>query len=568
MRKLLLLFAITAAGLLLNAQDAKFEWAGQIGGTSVDEGYFITIDGAGNVYTTGDFRDTVDFDPGAGVYNLISDTESADIFLSKLDSSGNFIWAKRMGGKNNDYGISITIDEAGSVYVTGVFIDTVDFDPGTGIYNIISTGQMDIFICKLDSSGNFKWAEQIGGTNVDYARSIAIDGAGNIYLTGVFEGVADFDPGPETYEMTSAGDYDIFISRLDSSGNFKWAKQFGGVSYDVGESIATDQACNVYTTGFFMGTIDFDPGAGVCNLVSAGGSEDIFISKLDSSGNFRWAKRMGGTDRDMPISIATDGAGNVYTTGNFEGIADFNPGAETCEFTVIGNNGDIFISKLDSSGDFVWAKQIGGEDNDVGESIVTDEAGNVYTTGIFSLLVDFDPGTEVYELASLGSYEIFVSKLDSSGNFVWAKRIGEADTDGSLSIAVDGVGNIYTTGFFRSTVDFDPGAEIHNLTSAGDYDIFIQKMSPAASGIEDIYNNEGIVIYPNPTNGTFNLSMNGIKENVNVSILNIQGQVIYSEEINASTYNYRIDLSAYPKGIYFIKLTNDNINEVRKIIVG
>ena len=149
--------------------------------------------------------------------------------------------------------------------------------------NLTSTGNEDIFISKIDAAGNFLWAERIGEIARDYGKSIAVDGSGNVYTTGNFQGTVDFDPGAGTSNLTSTGLDDIFISKLDAAGKFLWAKSMGGTSEDFGSYIAVDGSGNVYTTGWFKGTIDFDPGAGTSNLTSKGNSWDIFISKLDSS---------------------------------------------------------------------------------------------------------------------------------------------------------------------------------------------------------------------------------------------------------------------------------------------
>ncbi len=169
--------------LLLSAQgalaDGDFVWARAMGGTYWDEGHAIAVDSAGNVYTTGYFRDTVDFDPGPGTYDLTS-AGWADIFVSKLDSGGNFVWAKSMGGPSEDQGWDIAVDGAGNVCTTGYFFETADFDPGPGIYNLTSVGEADIFVWKLDSSGDFVWAKSMGGTEWDMGNGIAVEGAGNL----------------------------------------------------------------------------------------------------------------------------------------------------------------------------------------------------------------------------------------------------------------------------------------------------------------------------------------------------------------------------------------------------
>jgi len=444
-----------------------------MGGTSVDLGYSVAADGFGNVYTAGYFSGTVDFDPGAGIVNLVS-AGGSDIFISKLDAAGNFVWAKNMGGTGNDQGNSIAVDASGNVYTTGYFQGTADFNPGTEIVNLVFTGGNDIFISKIDAAGNFVWAKSMGGINSDVGFSIAVDGSGNVYTTGVFSETADFDPGAGTVNLVAAGSTDIFVSKLDASGNFVWAKSMEGTLSDGGASISVDGSGNVYTTGYFQGTVDFDPGAGIVNLISAGG-EDVFISKLDASGNSVWAKRMGGTLSDIGNSLAVDGAGNVYTTGNFSGTVDFDPGAGTVNLISAGG-ADIFVSKLNASGNFVWAKRTGGTGAEIGSSIAIDASGNVYTTGYYNGTVDFDPGAGTVNLVSAGSVDIFVSKSDAAGNFIWAKSMGGTGIDVGYSIAIDAPGNVYTTGYFQQTSDFDPSAATASLVSAGNIDIFVSKL--------------------------------------------------------------------------------------------
>ena len=428
-------------------------------------------------------------------YKKISATISVFILslsfsLTSVSTPSAYAWSSAQatvsvfGGTSSDIGRSIALDSSGNVYTTGYFQGTVDFDPGAGVENLTSAGGNAIFVSKLDSSGNFVWAKGLGGTSPGEGNSIAVDSSGNVYTTGYFQGTVDFDPGAGEANLTSAGGNEVFVSKLDSSGNFVWAKGLGGTGADVGRSIALDSSRNVYTTGFFFGTADFDPGAGTTANLTApiGGSAEVFVSKLDSSGNFVWAKGLGGTIADTGRSIAVDSSGNVYTTGNFQGTADFDPGSGTTNLSSPGGN-DIFVSKLDSSGNFVWAKRLGGTGADEGFSIALDSSGNVYTTGYFQGTVDFDPGAGTTNLISAGGAEVFVSKLDSSGNFVWAKRLGGTSTDEGNSIAVDSSGNVYTTGYFQGTVDFDPGAGEANLTSVGSNDVFVLKLTPSGESL-------------------------------------------------------------------------------------
>jgi len=459
------------------AQDAWFEWARSFGSSSDDIGYSIAHDPTGNVYMTGNFQGTVDFDPGPAEFFLTSNG-GKDIFISKFDASGNFIWARSFGvnGTYTDEGRSITVDADGNACTTGTFEGTIDFDPGSEVYNLTSNGYNDVFILKLNGQGNFIWAKNLGGDSEygDYGYAIALDAEGNVYTTGMFGITADFDPGSSVYNLVSNGFYDVFISKLDPSGNFIWAKNLGGTSNDIGNSIIIDAVGNVYTTGYFQGTADFDPGSGVFNLVSKG-SADVFISKLDPSGNFIWAKSFGAGNSDIGKSIALDANGNVYTTGEFRSTVDFDPGSGV--YNIVSKGGtDIFVSKLDASGNFIWAKNMGGTSNDFGNSIIIDAAGNVYTTGWFYGTADFDPGSGTFNLTSNGLTDAFISKLDVSGNFIMAKNFG-GNTTGGNSLIVDASKNIYSAGYFTGTADFNPGPGVSNLTSNGGYDIFISKLS-------------------------------------------------------------------------------------------
>ncbi|MFI5218770.1 MAG: SBBP repeat-containing protein [Bacteroidia bacterium] len=538
MKKIYLLVAAIIFSVNVNAQTPAWLWAKGMGGGGSDGGNSLITDANGNIYTTGTFVDIVDFDPGAGVFNLTSANGSFDVFVSKTDSGGNFVWAKAIGGIDTDNGRSIAFDPSGSgaVYISGHFRGTTDFDPGAGVFNLTSAtpGYSDIFICKLDTSGNFIWAKTMGGAEDDAGYSITIDpaGTGAVYCMGYFRATVDFDPGAGVFNLTSAGNTDIFVSKYSSSGNLIWVKAMRGTGYDWGIFIARCPAgsTDVYTTGYFSGTVDFDPGTGTYNMTSAG-SDDIFISKLDSAGNFIWAKALGGTDGDYATSIASDISGNVYTTGNFKLTADFDPGAGTYNLISTSGSNDIFISKLDSSGNFVWAKKIGGSTYDTGNDIIVDPFGNIYTIGGFTGMVDFDPGVGVAVFTSGGNIDIFISRMDSSGNFVWAQHAVGANADNGRSFAFDAAGYLYATGSFSSTTLIFTSAT--SLTNAGQSDIFIAKLDAVfPTGIETISNFQfSISIFPNPFSEELIISSSEFGDKAEIKIYDMFGRIIYSQKL-------------------------------------
>jgi cold shock CspA family protein len=460
---------------LCTLQAQTFEWARGFGDSDWDRGLAITADRFGNVYTVGRFNGTIDFDPGPGTTNLTSKGNN-DIFIQKMDASGNLLWVKAIGDTSNQSGTSVSIDASGNVYTTGLFQGTVDFDPGVGTSIQTANGASDIFVLKLDVGGNFLWVKVFGGPGGDAGITTSVDTFGNIYTAGYFEGTADLDPGAGITNLTSLGTSDVFVHKMDASGNLLWVKSFGGTVGEFPGSISIDGLGNVYLSGDFSGTIDLDPGVGVASFTSAGFT-DFYLQKLDSLGNFLWAKTFGDTDYDAGFGNCVDARGDVYTTGYFRGTVDFDPGPGTANRTAMGIASNLYVQKIDPSGNLLWVKTIGGWASAIGYAITLDTLENIYVVGSFDYTIDFDPGSDTSNLISAGASDIFVLKMDHLGNHLWSQGFGGYGHDVGHDIGIDASGNVYTTGYFTFTADFDPSPDTMNLTSAGITDIFIHKMS-------------------------------------------------------------------------------------------
>ena len=543
----------------------------------------------------------------------------------------NFQWAKQIGGTSPIKCNAIAIDQSGNVLTTGNFASTVDFDPGPSTFTLFAPCNFDIFINKLDPFGNFMWAKQIGGCVVDEGVSIAVDALGNVYTTGSFQGIADFDPGPGSYPLTASGtNSDAFIVKLDPLGNFVWAKQFGNTNYDNGNSIIIDASGNVLTTGTFEGVVDFDPGPGTYTLASPTNTTEIFVSKLNPAGNFLWAKQIGGLLVEEALSIKVDAFKNIYTGGYFSGIVDFDPGIGTYTISSVGSTNDAFVCKMDSLGNFIWAKQFGGPSNEILFSLSLDGFNNVHSAGYFQSTADFDPSIGTYTLSAPGVSEAFISKLDMNGNFVWAiQTIGVATSfNRATSIAVDVTGSIYTTGYFDTPTDFDPGVGIFTLTPVAGYDNYICKFNSSsnltwvkqiggsnneyAQGIAlDISNNiftcgkfsgtcdfdPSLATYTMTSSGVFdyfvqkmsqgtlgtnqgvlesrtsiypnptNNKLNIVSENniSGIKLINLTGQTVL-EKTNLNDSNLSIDISNQAVGIYFLQIHDgEKISRVKVV---
>ena len=454
MKKTFLIVLLLFSYIFIFAQLNPWLWTKNAGGISEDWSYNIAVDVSGNSYITGYFKGSATF----GSTNLTS-KGCIDIFIAKLDSSGNWLWAKKAGGTDWDGGLGIAVDASGNSYVTGYFADSAIF----GSTTLTGNEGDNIFVAKLDSNGNWLWVKKAGGTGYDGGLGIEVDASGNSYVTGDFSGTVTF--GSTT--LTSRGNSDIFVAKLDSSGNWLWAKKAGGKGYDKGHGIAVDAVNNIYVTGIFEGSATF----GSTTLINKSSEYyyDIFIAKLDSSGNWLWAQNAGGTGSDWGNGIAVDASGNSYVTGYFDSDATFG------STTLTSNGGnDIFVAKLDSSGNWLWAKNAGASDTDSGNGIAVDASGNSYVTGYFLSTATFGDIT----LTSYGGTDIFIAKLDSSGNWLWAKNAGRTGGEGN-GIAIDNNGNSYVTGIlFCNDTD---SATSENITSyesdeSLNIDIFVAKV--------------------------------------------------------------------------------------------
>lgn len=550
-----------------NAQDLL--WAKSIQGkNSNDVSHDVAVDALGNVYTTGYFSDTVDFDPGPAVYNLNTDLYKGDIFISKLDAFGNFVWAKNIGGNSIfNSGEALTIDASGNIYITGYFTGTADFDPGPGVLNITCGGQ-SVFVCKLNSSGNLIWAKCFDSmNNMSYGNDIKVDGSGNVFTCGSFASLTDFDPGPGTYTVNptvGTGQSDIFISKLDALGNFVWVTTIGGTDSDHALSLTIDTPGNIYTSGVFGGTVDFDNGPGVYNLSSI--NQNGYVNKMDPLGNFIWAKSFSGTvNYSIPHSIELDGLGSLYTSGYFIGSCDFDPGAGTFNLTASSGGSDNFICKLDTTGSFLWARNFGGSYNPYAYSTITcDNSGNSYVTSFFEGTQDFDPGPSNYTITAI-DHDIYVTKYSSSGSFLWVRTMGGSLEDMPQGICLDNIGNIYLTGHFNGTCDFDPTPTSSNITSVGFEDAFTLKLSSAVSIEESLITANENHPFPNPGSNSINFNFSEENNIRKVVILNVTGQIVLEQ--NCAAAINRIDVSDLSNGIYIYQIrTGETLLKTGKIV--
>jgi uncharacterized repeat protein (TIGR01451 family) len=465
-------------------QAQKLQHAFSFGNTSDQHARRVAYDSAGNLIVVGSFQGSnFDVDPSsANVY--LNSFGSWDFFIAKYTPSGELIKAVRIGGTSNDQAVGLALDSSGNIYVTGWFRGTVDFDPSGGVANVVSNGEAgqdngfdgEAFLAKYNTDLQYQWAFGIGGPNLlDGGITLKTDQFSNVILGGLFQGTVDFDPSPAMANMTSFGTTGSFIAKYTSSGQYKWALQFGGAtsSCEV-RDIGIDGSNNIYITGHFDGSIDLNPGAGT-NTVTSAGCGDIFVVKLDSASTYLWGFNVGGGGCDYPIALAVDPSNKIYIAGYFASTStDFNPGPAVSSLSSSGNY-DGFVAKYDENGNYIFAQKYGSTGEDVAYDIMA-QANGYIVTGYFNGTVDFDPSAATNALTSAGLKDMFVAHFSPSGAYLSAFRIGSTQDDAAYCITINKQNEYTLSGYFRGTnVDFDPLSGQRLLSSAGGNDVFIAK---------------------------------------------------------------------------------------------
>jgi hypothetical protein len=375
--------------------------------------------------------------------NTSGQSASATAVTNSAVVSGAHLWSQNFGGTvgtDNANGKRLAVGADGSSIVVGDFTNTVDF----GGSLLTSVGSNDIVLAKYSVDGTHLWSRRMGGTTLDFITGVAVDGNGNVFITGYFQGTADFGGGG----LISAGSNDVYLAKYGSNGAYLWSKRLGGTGNDRGLAVKADSLGNVIVTGYFNGTVDFGGG-----LLASAGAVDVFLAKYSPSGAHVWSKRLGGTSGDIATALAVDGANEIALTGYFAGAANF--GGST--LTSAGGN-DVFLAKFDANGNALWSQRFGSSTGgDLGQGVGADSSGNLVLVGDFVGSIDFGLGA----LVDAGSGDIFVAKLTSAGVPLWSKRFGTASLYGEHvnAVSVDA-----TTGEFALT-----GTILDSVNFGGDY---------------------------------------------------------------------------------------------------
>jgi|GEM_PF-961717 len=423
----------------------EFNRAQSAGGTLDDSLNYQTLDAAGNTFLAGSFQGTTTIGT-----NVLVSAGLYDAYLAKLNAAGNVLWVRQVGGTGDESGFGVAPAPNGDVLFCGRFHNTASF----GSTNLTASGQ-DIFLARYDGTGNLLWARKAGGTGTDAAYAVATDGAGNAYLTGNFDGTADFGG----TQLISGSGQNSFVAKYGPTGSLIWAFRLGGTGTADTRRIQLDPATNVYVGGLFSGAVQF-----VTAPLTSAGQNDGFALKLDSGGAVQWLTQFGGGNDDEVRAVMPAPDGTVGVAGSFRNTITI--GTNTLS-TAGGIDG--FVAKLDAAGTPLWARKLGGSGTDIVHALALDPYGGYVAVGSFNASATFNATT----LATSGSTDFFLVKYDATGAQQWVRANGNGQTIGGLEVQVDAAGNPVVSGAFSGTLPLD-----HlSVTSAGQADYFLGRLT-------------------------------------------------------------------------------------------
>ena len=596
----------------------SFEWAYQFGSGGWEYGRDVHVTADSCILITGNCSSTQDFDPGPSVVN--GSQVSGNIFLLKLDRNGNFQWVKNFGGDSFEAGYKIATDSLGNIYMVGYTMSTtIDFDPSTNVNNFSTNGDRDIWITKLNSNGGHIWSKVYGGSGTDNAFGLCVNGE-YVYLAGEFEGTVDFDPINSGNILTSNGDADAFVQKMDLNGNVIWTRSFGATSYDNAKDVRVNSNNDVLLVGTFRDSTDFDPSA-ADSLVYATYS-DPFILKLDSLGDFLWVNSIESSTSSEEINaICLDINDNIYVTGGYKGYCTFDTPVGYSSIVGASSYSNLFYMKVDNFGNYLWTKSIAGNSNSTeeGMDIEIDEDFNLYLTGTFWSYADFDPGPDtVLNNTSANMGDVFtlileqcycedsLTYVETCFDYEWIDGIQYVnDTISyyivSSSTGCDSIVSLFltineinssivqiddttlssvATGAIYQWLDcndnYNPIAGENNqtftATSNGEYALQVTGNgctdTSSCVTINSVDNEnqlfEPFAVFPNPTNSIVKITFMKTHPEVRLRLLDLNGRKVYSS-INTNCHKLEFEI-AEESGIYLLEVIVDDVRYVSQVV--
>ncbi len=526
--RLLIVFICIYCAKNIVAQELTNHWSASIPGSQYEQINAMAVAPSGAIYAIGYFQDTLG--------SLVCQ-DSEDAFVVKYSKEGDFLWAIQLIADGTNRGMGITVLPNHQVIVGGNFWGRFFWGNDT----LEAIHQADAFVAALDSNGNPLWVRQAGGQGYENVTCITSNHQGGIYAVGYFEN----DLVVSTDTLQSIGLRDIFLWNMDSSGNDLGLATLAGPGSEEPSDVAMDSSGNVFLTGVFRDAL-FVNG----DTVWGYGSLDAFAAKFDNSLSVQWVKSMGSAAADFAMDVTTDRSGNCYLTGWY------NVAMQVLD-TVLSDRQeeDVFLIKLNTLGDLIWARGLGHFFDERGYGVLTDEANNVYLMGTLDSLLILD-GDSLTNRHLNRPTDIFIARFDANGNYNWSTTLGHYYNDFCYDWTLLSNNQLIITGSFQDTTIFLGDT----LYSANGYDVFVASFkidtTTAISRIPAI----GIKgkVFPNPSTGNFSITWSSpVFEPEHLYVYNVMGQLVWQQRVsNANILRQSIDvlLPKSEKGLFFFSL--------------
>jgi hypothetical protein len=549
-----LLLSLTAT----YAQDLKLQWVRGFTGSGRVGVSKVLADKEQNVYISGYFSGTVDFDLGIGNTSFTADSGFTDgkSFFAKYDPQGNFIFAHPLDANI----LGFVLDMNDNICLGGTFTSTVDFDPGAGKAQLTSVFPNDVFIAKYDASGTYTKVSQISFSASNSFLLFTMDTASNLFLTGRFTGTVDFDPGIGTFPLTATGSHEnVYLVKYNSNGNLDYAFSLN-TEYHM-SSVVTDKSGNAYICGKFTDTFDLDPGSGTDSFITQGIA--AYIGKFDPSGQYIKGFMYNG---GLALTMALDDMSNLYVKGFITDSIDIDPGTGVVK--LYERDGyKLFLSKYDTDFKFVYGTPFAAAGMNITNGLLINHKNNAYLFGDYKDTANFNTSGGNGKPISNGKEDGYVTRFDAYGKFSDGFSFGNFGYDGAKALCVDKKGNIWLTGVFSETVDFDPRTGIANLTNTMQTGVFLARyIDETALGISDteltalpvkIYGMENKVI----------IDFSELKDiHADVQIVNMTGQTIAKTQYTSGE-KAQMELLVSGEQVYVVIIRTENNTVTKKIWV-
>jgi hypothetical protein len=392
------------------------------------------------------------------------------LFLSFTIQAQSLQWAKTYGGTGNERVVDIKVDTLGNVYILGTYQGQVVHESKTFFSN---DGSQDLLLLKYNSAGVYQWGYGIGGIDTDDAAGLAIDNQGNVIITGYVQGgTIEVETDTGKYLLTANFDPDIFIAKYSTNGQLMWAKLIESQDQHEGKAVVTDNSNNIYVTGYVQGEAYIDTDT----IFGEPGYKNALLAKLSPSGTLIWGKAIGANNNVEGTSVTIMADGEIALAGMFSGTnIDFNPSGTAIVLSSMGANDAFFIRIFAATGQCDWAKSISGT-NDINVNRIACSANNkLALAGSFQGTANFNTSGGTTNRVSNGQLDMYVAVYNAAGTLNWAHAFGSTNNDIAYGVVFDSYNDVYFTGSFNGTVDFNPAAGTNNLAAQGISDVVFGK---------------------------------------------------------------------------------------------